>query len=204
MFQQQRTFTILRAQLEGKIGRECFRCGNFGYLAQNYRNKRKEEKEGQPQNKHKVLASRVMQCEEGGRSIRRQEVEEEVRCFRCKIVGHYKWECPNIEMERRRQKKNNSVPLVRKCTLAGQEEGRMLVWLTRAKVQEYGGEEGATPNEAILLEQGWITEEVAVTYMDCAGCEQKGLQWEENRGQGFVWGKKSRNMRCERCQEACD
>jgi len=30
---------------------------------------------------------------------------EEVKCFRCWGIGHYKWECPNIEVERRRQEK---------------------------------------------------------------------------------------------------
>jgi len=27
---------------------------------------------------------------------------EKVKCFRCWGIGHYKWECPNIEVERRR------------------------------------------------------------------------------------------------------
>jgi len=33
------------------------------------------------------------------------KVVEEVKCFRCWGIGHYKWECPNIEVERRRQEK---------------------------------------------------------------------------------------------------
>jgi len=28
---------------------------------------------------------------------------EEVKYFRCWGVGHYKWECPNIEVERKRR-----------------------------------------------------------------------------------------------------
>jgi len=58
----------------------------------------------------------------------------------------------------------------------------MLVWLTRAKAQEYSGEEGVHLYKAILLERGWITEDDVATYMDCAECNQKGLHWEENRG----------------------
>jgi len=58
----------------------------------------------------------------------------------------------------------------------------MPVWLGRAKVQEYEGEEGMPPYRAILLERGWIMKEVVVTYIDCMGYEQKELHWEENRG----------------------
>jgi len=37
--------------------------------------------------------------------VRRQEVVEEVQCFRYKGIRHYKWKCPNIvaEKEKRRQ-----------------------------------------------------------------------------------------------------
>ena len=51
-----------------------------------------------------MIVSRVMQC--GVREkieVRRYEVVEEVKYFRYWRVGHYKWECPNIEVERRRQ-----------------------------------------------------------------------------------------------------
>ena len=92
--------------MEGEKGRYCWSCKKFGHLACNCRNKRKEEKgKTVPQNKFEVLASRVMQC--GVRrevEVRCQEVEEEVRCFRCWGVGHFKWECPNIEVERQRRK----------------------------------------------------------------------------------------------------
>jgi len=55
-----------------------------------------------PQNKFEVIVSRIMQC--GIREeikVKRQETVEEVRCFRCWGIGHYKWECPNIEVERK-------------------------------------------------------------------------------------------------------
>ena len=67
---------------------------------------RKEKMKGKPipQNKFEVIASRVMQCRVREEvKVRRQEIveEEKVGCFRCWGVGHYKWECPNIEVERR-------------------------------------------------------------------------------------------------------
>jgi len=31
-------------------------------------------------------------------------VKKKVRCFRCWGVGHFKWECPNIEVERQRKR----------------------------------------------------------------------------------------------------
>ena len=47
-----------------------------------------------------------MQCGVKGEvEIKRQEMVEEVKCFRCWGEGHYKWECPNIEVERKRREK---------------------------------------------------------------------------------------------------
>ena len=37
--------------------------------------------------------------------VRRQEIAEEVKYFRCWEVGHYKWECLNIEKRRRSREK---------------------------------------------------------------------------------------------------
>jgi len=34
--------------------------------------------------------------------VRKQEIVEEIKCFRCWGIEHYKWECPNIEVEKRR------------------------------------------------------------------------------------------------------
>jgi len=36
--------------------------------------------------------------------IRRNEMIEEVKYFRCWGVGHFKWECPNIEVEKKRKR----------------------------------------------------------------------------------------------------
>ena len=31
--------------------------------------------------------------------VRWQKRVEEVKCFRCWRIGHYKWKCPNIKVE---------------------------------------------------------------------------------------------------------
>ena len=52
------------------------------------------------------MASRVMQCEVREEvKVRKQEtVEKGVQCFRYWGVGYYKWECPNIEVEKKRRR----------------------------------------------------------------------------------------------------
>jgi len=52
------------------------------------------------------------------------------------------------------------------------------------KVQEHCGE--GIPDEAYLLELGWYTKEVIVSYVECKRCRQKGCQVEENRGQEVI------------------
>jgi len=41
--------------------------------------------------------------------IRRNEMIEEVKYFRCWGVGHFKWECPNIEVEKKRKRNKEAV-----------------------------------------------------------------------------------------------
>jgi len=36
--------------------------------------------------------------------VRRQEMIEKVKCFRCWRVSHLKWECPNIEVEKKKRR----------------------------------------------------------------------------------------------------
>ena len=84
MFNQWHALAKLRAEIEGKEGRECWGCKRFKHLAHNYKNKKGKEK-GKliPQNKFEVIASRVIQCKVREKiKIRRQEVIEEVKCFR--------------------------------------------------------------------------------------------------------------------------
>jgi len=92
MLNQKKALAKLRAELEGRYRRKCWGCKRFGHLACNCRNKEREEKgKTVPQNKFEVLVSRVIQCGVRGEAeVRWQKVEEEVRCFRCRGVGHLK------------------------------------------------------------------------------------------------------------------
>jgi len=106
MLNQWHALAKLRAEIEGREGRVCWRYRKFGYLVYNCRNREQEEKgRSTLQNRFKVLASRVMRC--GLREevkVRRQEVVEEVQCFRCRGTGHCKWKCPNIVVEKEKKK----------------------------------------------------------------------------------------------------
>jgi len=31
------------------------------------------------------------------------------------------------------------------------------------------------PEDALFLDKGWVTEEVVVTYVDCRGCDSRGV-----------------------------
>jgi len=93
MLKERRTLTKLRAELKERKGKLCRCCKGFGHLAQNFRNKGVEKRETIPQNKFEVLSSRIMQCEEGERTIKRVGVAE-VECFKCGKKRHKCRECP--------------------------------------------------------------------------------------------------------------
>jgi len=188
MFNQRCALAKLRAEIEGREGRVCWECRKFGHLACNYRNKKGETKgKLTPRNKFKVIASRVMQCGvKEGAEIKRQEMIEEVKCFRCWRIGHYKWECPNIEVEKKREGEEKAVHVVRPQKV--QQKGRPAHpnW---EKVQEHCGVENV-PKDAWILELGWMTKEVVATYIEYRWCRKKGMYKEGNRGQGVLRGKK--------------
>jgi len=88
------SLTKLRKELEGRRGKLCFSYKGFGHLAHNSRNKREEEKGTViPQNKFKVLRSRIMQYRVE-RRMRRKVGVVEVECFKCRNKGHKCKECP--------------------------------------------------------------------------------------------------------------
>ena len=106
MLNQQRALAKLKAEIEEREGRVCWRCRKFGHLAYNCRNREQEEKERSTlQNRFKVLVSRVIRYSLRGEvKVRRQEVVEEVQCFGCRGTRHYKWECPNIAVEKEKRR----------------------------------------------------------------------------------------------------
>jgi len=93
MLKERHTLAKLRAELEGKKGKLCRCYKRFRHLARNCRNKGVEKREAIPQNKFKVLRSRIMQCGEGERMIRRVGVVK-VECFKCGKKEHKCRECP--------------------------------------------------------------------------------------------------------------
>ena len=134
---QKKVLAKLRAELEGREERKCWECKRFGHLTHNYRNQgRKKKGKTIPQNKFEILASRVMQCGVKEKvKVRWQETEEGVRCFRCWEMGYFKWECPRIEVERRRKEKK-AVHVTR--PQKAQQDKRPVHFLWE-KAQEYSG-----------------------------------------------------------------
>ena len=58
--------------------------------------------------------NRVIQCRVREEvKAKRQEIVEKVRCFRYWGIGHYKWECPNIEVKRKRKREKEIAPVAR-------------------------------------------------------------------------------------------
>jgi len=66
-------------------------------------------------------------------------------------VGHYKWECPNIKVEKERRRSEEAAYAV--SLQKAQQEERPACSLWR-KAQEYCGERDIPPRGAALEEQG--------------------------------------------------
>ena len=62
MLNQQHALAKLKAEIEGREGRVCWRCRRFGHLARNCRNMKEAKGKLVPQNRFEVIMSRVMQC----------------------------------------------------------------------------------------------------------------------------------------------
>jgi len=66
---------------------------------------------------------------------------------------------------------------------AQQEWRRSLIEELRKKAEKHCGK--GVPREARLLELGWMTEEIVVSYLTCK-CEEKRSHVEDNWGQGVI------------------
>ena len=182
MLHQRCTLAKLRAELEGRDGRICRRCGRFRHLTRRCREGEEQKKEKVATNRFEVLKSRVMQC--GVREVRRQEVVgNAVKCFACGEEGHKKWECPRKKERSKREEK------------APPRE----VW---EKVKLHTGAKRLPPRGAKMSIKGWVTGREVVTFVKCCGCDYKGTKTQENQGQGFLSKRQLLHMWCESCREA--
>ena len=137
MLDTQWALTKIKSELQGREGKKCWGCKQFGHLAKNCRNRggRVEEKKKMT-NRFKALTSRIMQC--GVKEVRQQEVVEERRwCFRCGEEEHKKWECSKGNEKRREE----AVPL----------------WEVWGKIKEHYGVKGLPPRGAVMSMKGWMT-----------------------------------------------
>jgi len=114
-----------------------------------------------------------------------------VKCFKCGVEGHKCRECSLWEKKVKRVAhpdggKAHQEEEKAACPAKGevqQEWRRSSIEELRKKVEEHCGK--GVPRETQLLELGWMTEEIVVSYLTCK-CGEKGSHVEDNRGQGVI------------------
>ena len=122
--------------------------------------------------------------------VKRQERVEKVQCFRCRGIKYYKWECPNIEVEKEKRRQKEVVYSIREKAQQQKKVKRIKpVYPNQGKVQKYCRVENV-PEDAQLLELGWMTEEVIATYIECRWYRKKEIYQEDNKRQGVLRGKR--------------
>ena len=92
--------------------------------------------------------------------------------------------------------------MVHVARLQKAQQERRPVYPTWEKTQKYCKEKNAPPEGTLLLERRQITKETMAMYVDCRGCEGKGVQIYKNQEQEFLLEKQVKNVWCGLCQEA--
>ena len=124
-----------------------------------------------------------MQCNVKERVVRKLETVE-VECFKCREKGHKCRVCPLWKEGKKLRAVREAAHVAMPQKTQQKEWRRSSAYVLRQKAQEHCGE--GIPDEACLLELGWYTKEVVVSYVECERCGRKGCQVEENRGQGVI------------------
>jgi len=128
LLREKHALAKLRIELEGRKGKLCRNCKGFRHLTQNCRERKKEGKEvAIPQNKFKILSSRVMQCGVEERVVKSMRTAV-VKCFKCGGKEYKYRECP---LWKRKVKR-----VVRLDEGKVHQEGRRPVCPIREKAQE--------------------------------------------------------------------
>jgi len=155
-----------------------------------------------PQNKFKVLKSRVMQCGIEERAVRSMRMVV-VKCFKCgeeryKYREYLLWErkvkrvaCPKegkVHQRTRRLRRVEEGEAARPVKGEAQQEWRRSsIEHLRKRAEEHC--EKGVPEEVQFLELGQYIPGMIVMYTKCRGCGRKGSYAEDDRGQGVLWDR---------------
>jgi len=69
------------------------------------------------------------------------------------------------------------------------------------KVKEHSKARELPPREVAMCIEGWTISKEVVTFVECRGCDYKGMNMQENRKQGFLSKEQLCNMWCGSCKE---